>query len=130
MARRPNCRRSILTSIVLGCWMFAVFISAVHACDRGGARSGHLPTVATQQSGGAVASGTVRSACEQFSVDNLPVAASRETAPSAPDQQAELAVSPFQRTLVARTAPPMARLDRPDPRPGIALYARFLRLAL
>ena len=123
---RPRQRKRI-ASFALGCWLFAAFVAAVHACAVDGELVGAHPVTmgATHhdEQGDNSPPG-----CEQFCTD---VALVKSTL--AQDQLGEpalLAAPVLGAPMVTGAALVTSPLDRPHPSPGIALYTRFLRLAL
>ena len=128
MLLRPRqCQR--IASFALGCWLFAAFVAAVHACAVDGKLVGAhhatkgAPTHHEQ-------SDNSPPGCEQFCTDMV-----RAPVKSTPvlDQSGEpaLLLAPvLGAPMVTCAAPLTSLLVHPHPPPGIALYTRFLRLAL
>lgn len=133
MTRYRRFRRNILTSVALGTWLFAVLVSAAHACGPGILHGGHgglSPPVAAQDHETEAVKSAAVTASEPLCVAAPTVIPSRAFHAPQVDQPAAVATSPSYLTLAARIATAPAVLDRPDPPPSIALYTRFLRLAL
>lgn len=133
MTRYRRFRRNVLTSVALGSWLFAVLVSAAHACGIGDLHGGHgslVPPRAAQSHANGAERPAALSACLPFCAEVAPAVASRACHAPQVDQPATVATSPSYLGLAPRIATAAAVLDRPDPPPGIALYTRFLRLAL
>ena len=125
---RPR-QRKLVASLALGFWLFAVFVSVVHACTLDGAVAGpyQVKAGATDHQG---QDDDAPPGCEQFCNDEFPVPAKLTLGQDQPGDQA-LLLAPVLATPIVTAAPPVTLLlERPHPLPGIALYARFLRLAL
>jgi hypothetical protein len=123
-------QRKVLTSVILGCWLFALFVGVVHACGLDGelGRSQHVvaATIDSQRHG----DGDTDPGCQQCCADNLPVLVKLQSVQDQPGGQA-LLLPPFvSEPLLARMASVPSPLHRPHPPPGIALNTRFVRLAL
>jgi hypothetical protein len=123
-------QRKILTSVTLGCWLFALFVGVVHACGLDGelGRSHHVVAVSidSQRHG----DGDAHPGCQQFCADNVPVLAKLQSVQDQPGGQALLLLPFMGEPLLARMASVPSPLHRPHPPPGIALNTRFVRLAL
>jgi hypothetical protein len=121
--------RKALTSVALGCWLFAFFAGVVHACGLDG-RPGHSQRVAAASiDGQCQGDDDAHPGCEQFCADNLPVLA-KQSVQDQPGGQALLVLPFVDKPLLARMASVPSPLHRPHPPPGIALNTRFVRLAL
>lgn len=122
-------QRKVLTSVTLGCWLFALFVGVAHACGLDAALSPlhHAVTVSvgSQDQGDEDA----LLGCEQFCADDLPVVAKLQLVQDHPGGHA-LPLPSLGEPLIIRVAwaPSLAR--RLDPPPDIAPNIRFVRLAL
>ena len=123
-------QRKTLAPLVLALWLFALFVSVAHACGL----DEHLSQVG--QSEAAKVGGHDRSddgaspACHKFCSDDLPVLAKLKAVQDPPSGQA-LMGPPFVGESFQTTVAPVPSLPpSPDPPPGIAVYIRFVRLAL
>lgn len=122
-------QRKFITPFVLALWLFAIFVSVAHACGL----DEHLSQVG--QSEAAKLGGHDRSddgaspACHKFCSDDLPVLAKLKAVQDPPTGQALMGPSfvgeSFQTVAPVSSLPPST-----DPPPGIAVYIRFVRLAL
>jgi hypothetical protein len=123
-------QRKVLTSVTLGCWLFAFVVGIVHACGLDGERGRSQQVVAASIDSQRPGDGDVHSGCEQFCADNLPVLAKLQSVQDQPGGQA-LLLPPFVgEPLLARMASVPSPLRRPHSPPDIALNTRFVRLAL
>ena len=122
-------QRKLVASFALGCWLFAFFVAIVHACTLDGelVDSHHVSTGATDhQSQG----DHPPTACEQFCADAARLAAKSTLFQDQTGEQALLLAPTSGAPMVPGIAPVASLPDRPHPPLGIALYTRFLRLAL
>lgn len=121
--------RKHVTLVALGCWLFAFIIGVVNACDLVGelAASHHVSTGAAHhhENDDATPSG-----CEQFCANDVAIPAKVKLFEHQSADQALLLAPTLGVTIVTGATSVPLLLDHPDPPPGIALYARFLRLAL
>lgn len=124
---RPRQRKRV-ASVALVCWLFAVCVGVVNGCALDEAFTGaHQVKEATDDQG---QDGYAPPGWEQFCVDDAPVPTKCTLVHDQPGEHAVLFVAICCAPMVAATAPVIALPDRPHPPPGIALYTRFLRLAL
>ena len=125
---RPRHRKHV-ASFALACWLFAVFVAAVHACTLEGELVGaHAVTASAtehHEQGGISPPG-----CEQFCTDVVRAPVKSTLVLDQPAEQALLLATVVGAPTVTSAVPATSPLDRPHPPPGIALYSRFLRLAL
>ena len=123
-------QRKILTSVTLGCWLFAFFVGVVHACGLDGELGRSQQVVAASIDSQRHGDDDAHPGCEQCCADNLPVLVKLQSVQDQPGGQA-LLLPPFVvDPLLARMASVPSPLHRPHPPPGIALNTRFVRLAL
>jgi hypothetical protein len=120
----------VLTSVTLGCWLFAIFVGVVHACGLDGELGHTQQVVAASIDSQRQGDDDAHPGCEQFCADNLPVLAKLQAVQDQPGGQALLLPSFVGEPLLARMASVPSPLHRPHPPPGIALNTRFVRLAL
>lgn len=122
-----------VTSFALGCWLFAFIVAVVQACTLDGVLVGaqhDAHQVATGAADHHEEDGVRPPGCEQFCADEARQAARSTPAQDPPGEQA-LLHAPLLNAAIAIGVTPVALLiDRPHPPSGIALYTRFLRLAL
>ena len=120
--------RKVVTSVALGCWLFAFFVGVIHACglDEAIGHAHQGATVSTDSQGDAA--DTVPG-CEQFCASDLPVLA---TPQPAQDQPIGHALLPrfLGEPLLVRVPSVPPPLQRQHPPPGVVLITRFVRLAL
>ena len=126
---RPR-QRKLVTLVTLGCWLFSFFAGVVNACElvREIAVTHHASTGAAHhhESDDATPSG-----CEQFCANDVAIPAAKVNLFEHQSADQALLLAPMLGvTIVTGATPVPLLLDHPDPPPGIALYARFLRLAL
>jgi hypothetical protein len=124
-------RRRILTSVILGCWLSAFFVAAVHACGSNGEMAGPQPVVAASIDDQGHDDGDTHPGCKSFCAENVPVLAKAQGAQDQPVGSALLlppfAGEPLLPPVAWAPSPPHGR----SPPPGIALInIRFVRLAL
>jgi hypothetical protein len=121
-------QRKVLTSVTLGCWLFAFFVGVVHACglDEDLGRSQRVVAASIDNQG----DDDARLGCERFCADNLPVLAKLQSVQDQPGGQTLLLLPFSDEPLLAGMASTPSLLHRPHPPPGIALNTRFVRLAL
>ncbi len=124
---RPRQRRFI-TLVALGCWLFAFFAGAVNACAVVGelVDAHNITNSTTHHHDDSAAP----SDCEQFCANDLLIPAKVKLFEHQPAEQAFLLVPAAGVPIMSGATPDSLLLDHPDPPPGIALYARFLRLTL
>ena len=124
-------RRRAIAPLVLGLWIFALGTSIAHACglvDQFGhtGDAGPVSAAAAHQEPG----DETLPACDRFCADDIPLLSKLKFVEDSPAAPAVLsfALGPS----VCLPAPPRSSsaLGRPDPPPGIAVYTRFVRLAL
>ena len=114
-------QRKVLTPVILGCWLFALFVGVVHACGLDGelGRSQHV--VATSIDSQRHGDGDADPGCQQCCADNVPVLVKLQSVQDQPGGQA-LLLPPFVVVpLLARMASGPSPLHRLHPPPGIAL---------
>ena len=125
-------QRKALTSLILGCWLFAFFLGVVHACGLDGEPAGSQQVVAAAVDSQDQGDGDTHSGCRSFCADNLPVLAKVQSAQDQPVGPAPL-VPPFAgEPLLApvASAPVRSPLHWRNPPPGVSLNTRYVRLAL
>lgn len=130
MARFNAHQRKILTSVTLGCWVFALFVGVVHACGLDEALGHSQQMVSASIDSHGQGDDDAGTGCERFCADNLPVLAKLQMVQDQPGGQALISPLRVGEPLFARMTAATSRLDRPHPPPGIALNIRFVRLAL
>lgn len=125
-------RRKVITSVTLGCWLFAFFIGVVHACGQevalDHARHGGSSVMASTDSQ-SHDDRDVAPYCEQFCIDDTPVLTSPQSGQDQPQSHAHPPPSTGDPLWVRVFSVPPP-LYRPHPPPGIALITLFGRLAL
>jgi hypothetical protein len=122
-------QRKALTSVTLGCWLFALFVGVVHACGLDGElvplqQAAAVSTNAHDQCGSDAPPG-----CERFCTGDLPLLAKIQSVQDQPGGHAILAPM-FGEPLWPRVVAVPSPLFRTRPAPGIYLIARSVRLAL
>ena len=127
LLRPRQCKRA--ASVALVCWLFAVFVGVVNGCalDEAFAGSHHVTTDVTEHQG---QDGDAPTGCEQFCIDESPVPVKFTLIHDQPGEQTVLLAAVLGAPMVVSVAPVTSLHDRPHPPPGIALYTRFLHLAL
>lgn len=123
-------RRKSLTSIVLGVWLFALFVGFVHACglDEDSLRADQIKAV----NAGCHGQGDqgIPAACAKFCSDDLPLLAKVKALQDPPAGQAFLIVSINGDSFLRGPVSNPTLLPSPDPPPVIAVNTRLVRLAL
>jgi hypothetical protein len=123
-------RRKFITPFIMALWVFAIFVSVAHACglDEDFGHAGPNKTVNVSGHNSSENGGSP--SCDKFCADDFPLLAKLEVVQDSPTGQA-LMGPPFVgesfQTTVAAVA---SLLLSPDLPPGIAVYIRFVRLAL
>jgi hypothetical protein len=124
IARR---HRKLLTSLVLGTWLFAHFVAVVHACNTLAPAGVH--DVAMVMDAGQGGEDDCSKNCLQFCSDDTPVAGKVQFVQDQPAGQPLLVAHPDvawnPASLSARTVD-----QRAHPPPDVPLLLRTLRLAL
>jgi hypothetical protein len=122
-------QRKVVTSVTLGCWLFAFFVGVVHACGLEQALGHSQQVVAALTDSQGQGDEDALPSCEQFCADDVPVLAKLQ---SVQDQPGGHALPPpsLGDPLLVRVAAVPSPLHRPHPPPGVALITRFVRLAL
>jgi hypothetical protein len=122
-------QRKVVTSVALGCWLFAFFVGVIHACglnegiDHSQQASAIVIDCQSQGDDDGVPD------CERFCANNLPVLAKLQSVQDQPGGTALPAPFLGQPFLVRLGTLPPA-LHRSHPPPAVALITRFVRLAL
>jgi len=122
-------QRRVVTSVTLGCWLFAFFVGVVHACGLD-ETLGHSQEVVTVSANSQVQGDDAAvPGCEQFCAADLPLLAKVQ---SVQDQPGGHALPPpsLGEPLLVRVAWVPSPVHRPHPPPGIALITHYVRLAL
>ena len=123
-------RRKAITPFILAFWLFAIFVSAVHACgldeDLG---SPGLNNTASIGGHDASDDGAFPN-CDKFCADDTPLLAKLKAVQDPPTGQAFTVTALVCESIQTVAAPVPSHLPSPDPRPGIAVNIRFVRLAL
>jgi hypothetical protein len=123
-------QRKAIAPLVLAFWLFALFVSVAHACGLDEQFSHVGQSEAAKVAGHDTSDDGASPACDKFCSDDLPVLAKLKAVQDPPTGQA-LMGPPFVgesfQTTVAAVA---SLLLSPDPPLGIAVYIRFVRLAL
>lgn len=123
-------QRKVLTSVTLGCWLFALSVGVVHACGLDGELGHPQRAVTASTDSEDQGDDDAHPGCERFCADNLLLLAKLQSVQDQPAGQA-LLLAPFVgEPLLAWMAPVPSPLHRPHPPPGIAVNTRFVRLAL
>jgi len=118
--------RRVLTALVLGTWLFALFAATAHACVPG---NEHIARVACVAIAGGEAGLGHSSGCEQFCHDDTPVLSVLQLVhdqPAAPPLSVSTAVD-LPGHARRRAAPACVRAHSP---PDVPILLRSLRLAL
>ena len=123
-------RRKAFTPFILAFWLFAIYVSVVHACgldeNIGDASQGMAATMSSHDGSDDGAS----PACEKFCSDDFPVLAKVKAVQDPPTGQPLLVSALVGDSFRIAAAPVPSLLTSPDPPPGIAVNIRFVRLAL
>lgn len=123
-------QRKPLAAMVIGCWLFALFVSVANACGFNADLAQTARAEAMAMSGQPDTDESGSPACKQFCADDLPVLAKIKLVQDQASAQA-LPVSPLSVAPVLagglNAVPPLRSRQPP---PGIALNIRFVRLAL
>ena len=122
-------QRKVIAPLVLALWLFALFVSVAHACGLDEQLS-HVGQSEAAKVGHDKSDDGASPACDKFCSDDLLVLAKLKAVQDPPAGQALLGLpfvgESFQTTVAAVPSLPPS----PDPPPGIAVYIRFVRLAL
>jgi hypothetical protein len=128
MALLRTRHRKILASITLGCWLFAFLVGIASACGLDDERMHSWAAVAATESQGHGDDAKVPG-CEQFRATDLPALTKIQSAQDLPGGPT-LAPAPFIEVLPAWASVTPKPMRWTHPPPDIALYTRFVRLAL
>ena len=124
-------RRKVLTSVTLGCWLFAFVVGIVHACGLDGEPAGSQHVIAASiDSRGCQGDGDTHSGCKTFCAESVPVLAKGQSAQDQPVGPALLLQPLAAVPLLAPVASVPSPLQRRNPPPGVFLNTRYVRLAL
>ena len=129
MAMHPTpARRRRFASLMLGTWVFALFVGIANACLPGEGPQGHSAMHATAAAYHD-ADESVPPDCAQFCNEDLPLVAKLKTVH---DQSAvqPLLVALFEVPVVAERSLRVDPALLAHPPPGVPVYLRSLRLAL
>jgi hypothetical protein len=123
-------RRKVLAPVVLAFWLFAVFVSVVHACglDENLSRADHSEAAMVGSHEGS--DDWALPTCDKFCSDDHPVLAKLKAVEDPPTGQALMVPSSAGEAFQTAVGSVPSLRPNPDPSPGIALSIRFARLAL
>ena len=120
--------RKPLSALMLGAWLFALFVGIANACAPTSA-----PTSPSQRmaiTGGDAGDDQQPSAsCLQFCADDTPVFSKLQLAPDQPTCQ-PLLVANFTSLYIPAATPQVSVVHLAHPPPGVPVLLRSLRLAL
>jgi hypothetical protein len=123
-------QRKALAPLVLALWLFALFVSVAHACGLDEHLSQMGQSEAAKVGGHDGSDDSASPTCDKFCSDDLPLLAKLKAVQDPPTGQA-LMGPPFVGELFQTPAAAVpSLLPSPGPPPGIAVYIRFVRLAL
>jgi hypothetical protein len=122
-------QRKTIAPFILAFWLFALFVSIAHACGL----DEHLSHVGQSEAamvGGHDGSDGAFPACDKFCSDDLPVLAKLKAVQDPPTGHALMEPPFVGESFQTAVAAVPSLLPSPEPPPGIAVYIRFVRLAL
>jgi hypothetical protein len=130
MSRLLHRHRKILTSGVLGLWMFALFVGIANACSWDGVTTvPHQPIVATHAVGDAMDDDTAP-ACEEFCSNDVPLLGVLHLVQDTPAGQ-PLVIATDNHVGYLPISALIHRLARiAHPTPGVPFSLRIVRLTL
>ena len=126
---RPRYRKP-LSAVIAACWLFALVVSVVHACGLDADLGYASQAMAMTMSGPGGADDGAPPGCAQFCAENLPLVAKLKLVQDQPSAQPMLNSSLAVEPLLTVVTPVASLLRSTDPPPAIAVYTRFVRLAL
>ena len=120
--------RKLISSVALGCWLFAFFVAVVSGCEIVGelAAPHHATTGAIHHHD----LDDAQTGCEQFCANDISTQAKVKSFQHQPGGQLSLTAPVAGPHAVAGVLSASSLPDHPDPPPDLALYARFLRFVL
>ena len=126
----PRRRRNSIASVVLGLWIFALFVGIANACTWDGVSAvPHPPTVAAHAADDAMDHDT-GPGCEEFCSNDLPLLGVLQSVQDTPAGQL-LVVATRHHLGVLPISAPVRRLARTaHPSPGVPFSLRIVRLTL
>lgn len=122
-------QRKSLAALLLGAWLFALFVGVANACGPSGTSSGQGTAQGMAMPGDAGHDGQASATCLQFCADDTPVFSKLQLAPDQPTGQ-PLLVATATSSYVPSTAPAVPVVHLAHPPPGVPVLLRSLRLAL
>ena len=123
-------QRRAMAPLVLAFWLFALFVSVAHACGLDDQLSHVGQSEAAKVAGHDTSDDGVSPACDKFCSDDLPVLAKLKAVQDPPTGQVLMGPPIVGESFQTTVAAVASLLLSPDPPPGIAVYIRFVRLAL
>lgn len=122
-------RRSGIASVVLGLWIFALFVGIAHACSGDGITPHAAMPMAGHASEAPMDEG-MAPGCEQFCSNDLPLVTVLKLVQDQPAEQ-PLVIAAFDPVgVVSRFAPGLRAAVAAHPPPGPPISIRFARLTL
>lgn len=130
MSRLLHRNRRVLTSAVLGLWMFALFVGIANACSRDGvtAVSHHL-TMAAHPVDDA-ADRDVAPGCDEFCSNDVPLLSVLKLAQDQPAGQPLVLATHYYVGVLPISAPILRVARIAHPPPGVPFSLRTVRLTL
>lgn len=129
MSAFPRCRRNSIASIVLGLWIFALFVGIAHACSVDGVTP-HRPMPMAGHANSAPMDDDMAPGCEQFCSNDLPLVTVLKLVQDQPAAEPLLVALFDDGNLVSFSAPNSRTELAAHPPPGLPLSIRFARLTL
>ena len=122
--------RNILTSSVLGVWMFALFVGIANACSWDVVTVvPHQPTTAVRAAGDAMGHG-MASGCDKFCSNDVPVLSVLQLVQEQPAGQPLVIATHHDLGFLPNSAPVLRLAQTSHSSPGVPFSLRIVRLTL
>jgi hypothetical protein len=118
-----------LASLILGVWLFGLFVGIAHACGVGTAPMAP-PDPALAAALGESCAGDASRVCEKFCNDDIPVIAKLQSVADPPAGHPLVLASLHGRTFASIPESALHPALAAHPRPGVPLSLRVVRLTL
>lgn len=129
MSNRIRPQRKALASLMLGAWLFGLFVGIAHACGVGHATMTR-PNAVFAAAVDDLCAGDIPAGCEKFCNDDVPVVAKIQSAADPSAAHPIVLASLHRHTFASIPAPDFHPAMAAHLAPGVPLSLRVVRLAL
>ena len=130
MPRVLHRHRKLLTSTVLGLWMFALFVGIANACSWDGVTAApHQQTVPAYAADDAMDFGMAAD-CDEFCSNDVPLLSVLQLVQDQPANQPLTVATHHGPGFLPISAPALGLARTAHPPPGVPFFLRTVRLAL